>query len=99
MLNRNTVWAGLIIGLLLPVLGFIFLYQIFNFLEIKDAASSSGFSPLFRERTLSILAIALNLLPLNLFRTRRREDAMRGVVIASVILVAAWIFYFSSIIL
>lgn len=99
MLNRNEVWVGLVIGLLLPSLGFLLLYQLFKLLEIQGAASTTGFSPMFRERTLSIVSIALNLIPLNLFRRRRWENAMRGVVIASVVLVAVWIYFFSSIIL
>ncbi|MDX2134214.1 MAG: hypothetical protein SFV52_05495 [Saprospiraceae bacterium] len=99
MLNRNRVITGLLVGLLLPTLGFILLYQIFKILEIKGAASGDGFSPMFRERTLSIIAIALNLIPLNLFRKQRAEDAMRGIVIASFVLVIAWVAYFRHYIL
>ncbi len=99
MLNRNRVVTGILVGLLLPALGFILLYQIFNILEIKGAASGAGFSPMFRERTLSIIAIALNLIPLNLFRKQRAEAAMRGIVIASFVLVVLWLVYFRSYIL
>ena len=92
MLNRNEIWVGLIFGALLPAFGFILLYQLFALLEIKGAASGSGFSVNFRERTLAIVAIALNLIPLNIFRRRRWDLSMRGVVIATAILAFAWLF-------
>ena len=91
MLNRNEIWAGLVFSLLLPVLGFVVLYELFALLEIKGAASSVGFTPNFRERTLAIVAIALNLIPLNLFRRRRWDLSMRGTVIATSILAFIWV--------
>ena len=94
MLNRNEVWAGLLFGLVLPLLGFLILYQVFNLLELRGAASGVGFSENFRERTLAIVAIALNLIPLNLFRRRRWENAMRGVVIATALMAFAWMFQY-----
>lgn len=94
MLNRNDLFAGLVFGILLPVLGFILLYQIFLILEKAGLASTAGFSPHFRERTLAIVAIALNLIPLNLFRKRRWEFSMRGVVIATGILAVIWVLTF-----
>lgn len=92
MLNRNEIWVGLIFGSVLPVLGFVLLHQLFSLLEIKGAVSGAGFSPNFRERTLAILAIALNLIPLNLFRRRRWDLSMRGVVIATAVLAFVWVF-------
>ena len=94
MLNRNEIWVGLVFGFLLPALGFLVLSELFSLLEIKGAASSTGFSPNFRERTLSIVAIALNLIPLNIFRRRRWDFAMRGVVIATAIFAFLWLFWF-----
>lgn len=91
MLNRNELWVGLLLGILFPSLVFILLYQIFNMLEISGAASSTGFSPNFRERTLAIVAIAVNLILLNLYRNRRWDLAMRGVVIATSVLAFVWV--------
>ena len=96
MLNRNEIWAGLLIGVLLPALSFVLLYQVFSLLELKGAASGAGFSPNFRERTLAIVAIALNLIPLNLYRKRRWDLSMRGVVIATAVLAFAWLFKYGS---
>ena len=78
-------------GVLLPVLSLLMLHQVFNILEKLGAVSEKGFSPNFRARTLAIVAIALNLVLLNLFSSRRWDLAMRGVVIATTILAAAWV--------
>lgn len=94
MLNRNELWVGLLLGILLPSLAFLLLYQIFSLLEIGGAVSSKGFSPNFRERTLAIVAIAANLILLNLYRNRRWDLAMRGVVIATSILAFGWVIMF-----
>jgi hypothetical protein len=92
MLQRNRIATGLVFGLLLPALSFLLLYQFFSLLEAGGAASGRGFSPNFRERTVAIIAIAFNLLPLNIFRTRRWEAAMRGVVIATAAYAFVWLF-------
>ncbi|MDX1911834.1 MAG: hypothetical protein SFV22_10135 [Saprospiraceae bacterium] len=91
MLQRDEIWVGLLYGLLLPTAGFFLLYNLFSLLEIKGAASGIGFSENFRERTLAIVAIAINLYPLSLFRRRRWGRAMRGVVIATTLLALGWL--------
>ena len=94
MLQRDEIWVGLLYGLLLPAAGFFLLYNLFSLLEIKGAASGAGFSENFRERTLAIVAIALNLIPLNRFRKLRWEQSMRGVVIATAVLALLWLVFF-----
>lgn len=99
MFNRNEVWAGLLFSLLLPAVGFLLLYNLFGLLEMGGAASSQGFSASFRERTLSVVAIALNLIPLNIYRRRRWDLAMRGVVVATALLAFAWLFWFGRLLI
>ncbi len=91
MFQRDEIWVGLLYGLLLPTTGFLLLYNLFSLLEIKGAASGAGFSENFRERTLAIVAIALNLFILSRFRKLRWERAMRGVVISTALLALAWL--------
>ncbi len=91
MFQKNEIWVGLLVGLLLPTMGYILLYEIFNLLESRGAASGAGFSVNFRERTVGIVAIALNVIPLNLYQKRRWELSMRGVVIATSLLAVVWV--------
>ena len=94
MLNRNDVLPGILLGILLPLAGFAILYHLFSLLELWGAASGTGLSANFRIRTLAIIAIALNLIPLNIYRNRRWESAMRGIVIATGLLSLVWIVRF-----
>lgn len=91
MFYRNEIWIGVLFGLLLPFCSFILLFEIFSLLEHKGAASGVGLSVNFRERTLAIVAIALNLIPMNLYRKRRWDLSMRGVVIATALLAFIWV--------
>lgn len=92
MFYRNEIWVGLLFGLLLPICTFVLLYELFNLLEARGAASGAGLASNFRERTVAILAISLNLLPLNIYRNRRWDRSMRGIVIATALLALVWIF-------
>lgn len=94
MSQRNKIWFGLLAGILLPVFCFVLLYQIFSIFGKLGWVSSEGFSPNFRERTLAILSIAVNLYLLQTFRRNRWDLAMRGVVIATTMLAAGWVFFF-----
>ncbi|MEY3195432.1 MAG: hypothetical protein RIQ78_1529 [Bacteroidota bacterium] len=94
MLNRNVLWIGLLLGLLVPTLTYTILFEIFSLLEIKGAASSAGFTEHFRERTTGIIALASNLFLLNIYQRRRWELAMRGIVIATTLLALVWLFLF-----
>ncbi|MBX2890271.1 MAG: hypothetical protein KF734_05040 [Saprospiraceae bacterium] len=94
MLNQNKIWTGLLVGLVLPILGAILIFNIFKLLAALGGASGEGFTPNFRERTSLVIAFALNLFPMNLFRKRRWDLAMRGVVIATTLLAFAWVAYY-----
>lgn len=91
MFYRNEIWVGLLFGLLLPLCSFVLLYEVFGLLEAKGAASGVGLSSNFRERTLALAAIALNVIPLNLYRKRRWDLSMRGIVIATSLLALVWV--------
>lgn len=95
MLNRNKIWVGLLIGLILPALGAVLIFNIFKLLALMGGASGEGFTPNFRERTSIVIALALNLIPMNLFRRRRWDLAMRGVVIVTTMLAFAWVGHYS----
>jgi hypothetical protein len=91
MLNKNLLLTGLVVGILLPLASFLLLYEVFQLLEIKGAASTAGMTPNFRERTLAILAISFNLIPLNIYKRKRWDLSIRGVVVATSILALVWI--------
>lgn len=96
MFSRNNLMIGLAIGILLPAVGFFLISTLYNQLGNSGLLSSEGFSSNFRERTSAVIAISLNLIPLNVFQKRRFTQSMRGIVIATVSLVALWLIYFGG---
>jgi hypothetical protein len=91
----NALWLGLLLGLLLPVVSYAVLLTLFEQLEYAGLISQQGFSPKFRERTLSVVAISLNVFIFNYYaRNRLFINTMRGIVIATVACVALWLFIF-----
>ena len=96
MFNKNTLLSGIVLGILLPIVGFVLLNTLFQLLDKIGSGSGIGLSENFQERTAGILAIAINLLPMNLFKKRRWELAMRGVVIATGLLALIWVVYFGT---
>lgn len=90
MIPRNdSLPLGLLIGLAVPFIGFALLLQAVDWLS--DEAGRSLF---FRDRTLALAALCLNILPMNVFRRTYRNRALRGLVIATVVLGIVWFFLY-----
>lgn len=96
IINRNNLWIGLAIGLLIPFVGYAFLLVLYEQIETWGVGSTTGFSPTFRERTLAVIAICLNLIPVNRFRRRGLNETMRGIIFATMLYVLVWVIYFSN---
>ncbi|MBK7872874.1 MAG: hypothetical protein IPJ74_20480 [Saprospiraceae bacterium] len=93
---QNKLWIGLLIGLLVPFVGYALLLTIYDQFDAMGWTSSIGFSANFRVRTLGVIAICLNLIPLNLFQRRRFGEAVRGIAVMTVIYAIAWVIYFGN---
>jgi hypothetical protein len=92
---KNNLLSGFILGILLPASVFFMLLQVFSLLEIRGAASSYGLSEDFRERTLALVALTINLLPMRIFQRRREDLGIRGIVVATSFLALLWMIRFS----
>lgn len=95
MVNRDKIWVGFVFGLVLPAIGAVLIFNIFKILAILGGASGEGFTPNFRERTSIVIALALNLIPMSMFRKLRWEKAMRGMVIVTTLLAFVWVAHYS----
>ena len=92
--KKNALWVGLIVGLVIPFVGYALLLTLVDQLEQLGFMSQEGFSPTFRRRTLTVIAICLNIIPLNLYNRMQMLESMRGIVLPTAIYVIAWIIYF-----
>lgn len=97
MPQKNALWVGLLLGLCVPLVAYALLLTIFEQLELAGIFNRGAeLSPTFRrERTLSIVAICLNVPILNYYMRRRFFGrTVQGIVIATVICVGIWVFKF-----
>jgi len=99
MLEKNKFSVGLILGILIPAIGFPLLYGLFSGLEMMAFASDEGFRPFFKERTSGIVAIALNAIALNFYQKRKYDDTMRGIVIPSFFYIMIWLYFFGEMVM
>ena len=99
MFTKNKLWVGALTGLVIPFVGYALLLTIFEQLEASALADQEGFSSNFRLRTLTIIAICLNLIPLNIYNRRNMVEAIRGLVFPTTFYVIGWIIYFGRYIL
>lgn len=94
--SKNSILFGIAVGLILPFVGYAILLTIFEQMEASGLINPNGLSPTFRQRTLSIIALCLNIIPINIFKNRWWNEAMRGVVFPTGLYVIAWIVYFGQ---
>jgi positive regulator of sigma E activity len=92
--KKDSVWFGIAIGLLVPAAVYALLITIYTLLDSMGIFSDVGFAEDFRIRTLALFAIVGNLIMMQRFRNSYRHETMRGILIASMILVMIWFFIF-----
>jgi hypothetical protein len=92
MFDRDHMPYGISLGILFPLAG---IGMAFLLSWLWTALAPAGSAPLLRERTLVLLAICLNLIPLKAFNRRRAMQSLRGVVTITTVLGFLWlILYF-----
>lgn len=96
MLNRNNLWAGILWGLVVPFIAYAILLLAYDFADSQGWFAENSVSENFRARTIGILAISANLITINIFKRKRFEDSMRGIVIATAIYIMVWLGIFGA---
>jgi len=94
MLNKNSFINGMFVGFLIPLVSFGVLMLLYKGLEASGVIGTTALSENFRVRTMAIVAIAFNAIPMNRFQKRRYTDSMRGIVIPTMVFVVIWMVYF-----
>ena len=90
MIPRNDhLWIGLAVSFIVSFLGFFLFSQLGEWFT-----AGSGREIAFRPRTLALIAICINVLPMNVFRRTYRTRSLKGLIIGVMILAAAWFFYY-----
>lgn len=90
----NSVLTGIIVGLVLPFVGYAILLLIYDQIDTWILKNSEGIQGDFRERTIGLIAIILNVLPLQYFYKKYWDNAMRGIVFPTLIFVGLWMYMY-----
>ena len=96
MLDRDSIILGILVGLAIPFVGYAILLTILEQVAELDFLSSETRTISFRSRTVAVLAICLNIIPFKMYQRRWRQTTMRGIVIATMIYVGVWLYWFSA---
>jgi hypothetical protein len=92
---KDNFLNGLIIGLIIPIVGFGLLWFINNGLMKANAFGSSTLEWAgFKTSTLVLMAICINLIPVLYANRKRMEEFIRGIMFPTVIGSFVWFFYF-----
>jgi hypothetical protein len=87
--KNDRLWVGLIVSLIIPVIAYFLLIQLQEMI-----GEGSGKAISFELRTVALIAICLNVIPLNYFHKTYRNRGLRGLATGTMILAMAWFFYF-----
>lgn len=89
-LRKNELWYGLLLAMVLPIMGYGILLTLYDLLDEQGWLTSAGLSSNFRDRTLALVALCINLYLLQRFRKSYATQSMRGVVLATILFVVLW---------
>jgi hypothetical protein len=87
--KNDNLLIGLAVALVIPAIAYFMLLQLQGMI-----AEGSGRAIAFEQRTLALVAICLNVIPLNYFRKVYRHRSLRGLATGTMVLATAWFFYF-----
>jgi hypothetical protein len=95
--EKNKIGVGLIVGLLVPFVGLAVLELVLEQLDIwVFPEARNKLSESFKDRTLYLIAITLNVLPFRWYNKGKKILSMRGMVIATTAYAVAWMVLFAK---
>lgn len=94
ILAKNEIWVGVVVGVLVPFVGYALLLMLSEWLDAALAIYKQNKVSIIDTNTLLLLAICLNLVPFHLFDRNRQRKSMRGVMLITLILGVFWVIYY-----
>ena len=96
MWDRDALWWGLVIGLVTPFVSYAIILMIYDQLDAAGITDALSMGNSYRERTVGLMAIAANIIPINIFKRKYQDNNMRGIVLATLIYVVAWVVLYAK---
>ena len=92
ILKYDKILYGLLLGIVIPVIAYAILLMIYDQLDAWDILSGTGLAPNFRERTIGLMAILANAIPMQMANNRYLTNAMRGIIFPTLFYVCLWMY-------
>jgi amino acid permease len=80
--------------LCVPFASYGILLVIYDKMDYFELFSPVGLAANFRERTIALLAIICNVIPVQIFNRRNMFEAMRGMVFPTLLYVSLWMYFY-----
>ena len=96
--SMDSIFIGLALGAVFPVIGFIMTETIFGLLtdmNLMEQAGTGVYSK--RTRTVALIAICFTLIPFNFSKRRRWDDTMRGIIFPTLLYVGLWLYKYQGV--
>ena len=91
MFKKDSMWQGIIIGIVVMVAGYFIIH--YGNIWISDYFFSRG--PIFRESTVQVLSIFLNVFPFRYFMLKtNKEYTGRGILLVTFVVGLTYFFYY-----
>jgi hypothetical protein len=93
-LNKNAVWVGILAGILIPFVAYAVILLFFDLLQSAGVVNPEGMAINFRTRTSALIAICLNIFPMNYYRKKYFVQSMRGIIFPTFLYAVVWVWVF-----
>ena len=91
MFKKDSFLVALLAGFCVPVIGYAIIMIVFEQLNNIDSTSLTAIRP----NTHALLAIAFNIILIQIAKKRQWNDSIRGIVFATIILAGIWFWKYS----
>ena len=96
MLDKDSLPLGIILGLIVPFIGFAVWKMFFESFTDMGMMDSTGMSENWRDRTTALLAICMNIIPFTVYNKKRFYNTMRGLVFPTMLFCMIWFYYYGK---
>lgn len=94
--NKSELIKGILLGLAVPFVGYAFLLLLNEKISALFFKQPLKPQTLLDLKTIAILAICLNLIPFHFLDKRKLAKSMRGVLLATFLLVLVWLYFYGK---
>jgi len=95
MKRNDNLFIGLMLGATFPVVGYMLFEGLFELLQSMGIMEDISFGIAEkRQRTMALIGICFNIIPLQYLRKKGYDALLRGIMIATLIYCIVWVYHF-----